>query len=63
MAIDGYTTNVDLSPAKDLISLQRRCVNNLSQIAKHVQTYNAYQALLAFSVNNETARYSDYKVS
>ena len=44
MAIDGYALNVDLAPVKELISLQRRCVNNLSQIAKHAQTNNAYQA-------------------
>lgn len=30
MAIDGYATNVDIAPARELISLQRRCVNNLS---------------------------------
>ena len=44
MAIDGYATNIDLAPAKELISLQRRCVNNLAQIAKYAQTHNAYQA-------------------
>lgn len=44
LAIDGYATNVDVAPARELISLQRRCVNNLSQIAKHAQAHNAYQA-------------------
>ena len=44
MAIDGYATNIDLAPAKELISLQRRCVNNLAQIAKYAQAHNAYQA-------------------
>jgi len=43
MMVDGYAVNVDLAPAKELISLQRRCVNNLAQIAKHAQTHNAYQ--------------------
>ena len=43
MAIDGYVTNVDIAPARELISLQRRCVNNFSQIAKHTQANNAYQ--------------------
>ena len=43
MAIDGYAVNVDLAPAKELISLQRRCVNNLAQIAKYAQAHNAYQ--------------------
>ena len=44
IAVDGYAVNVDLAPAKELISLQRRCVNNLSQIAKYAQVHNAYQA-------------------
>jgi len=44
MMVDGYAVNVDLTPVKELISLQRRCVNNLAQIAKHAQTHNAYQA-------------------
>jgi len=44
MAIDGYATNVDLTPVKELISLQRRCVNNLKQIAKHAEEHGAYQA-------------------
>jgi len=44
MALDGYATNVDIAPARELISLQRRCVNNLSQIAKHAQAHNTYQA-------------------
>jgi len=44
MMVDGYAVNVDLTPVKELISLQRRCVNNLAQIAKHAQTHNVYQA-------------------
>jgi len=44
MAIDGYATNVDLAPVKEVISLQRRCVNNLTQIAKYAQTHNVCQA-------------------
>lgn len=44
MAIDGYAVNSDISPVKELISLQRRCVNNLSQIAKYAQAHNAHQA-------------------
>jgi len=43
MALDRYAVNVDIAPARELISLQRRCVNNLAQIAKHAQTHNAYQ--------------------
>ncbi|MEC0237169.1 plasmid mobilization relaxosome protein MobC [Paenibacillus kribbensis] len=44
MAIDGYAVNVDLAPVKELVSLQRRCVNNLAQIAKYAQVNNTYQA-------------------
>lgn len=47
MMIDGYAVNVDLAPVKELLSLQRRSVNNLSQIAKHAQAHNAYQTEIA----------------
>ena len=39
MAISGYVLHVDLSPVKELVSLQRRCSNNLNQIAVGVNTY------------------------
>jgi len=39
MAINGYILHVDLAPVKELVSLQRRCSNNLNQIAKGVNTY------------------------
>ena len=39
MALTGYVLHVDLSPVKELISLQRRCANNLNQIAVRVNTY------------------------
>lgn len=32
MAVDGYAVNVDLAPVKELLSLQRRSVNNLFQM-------------------------------
>ena len=38
MTIHGYALHVDISPLHELVSLQRRCVNNLNQIAKHVNT-------------------------
>lgn len=44
MMIDGYIVNVDLAPVKELLSLQRRSVNNLSQIAKYATAQNAYQS-------------------
>jgi len=39
MALKGYVLNVDLSPVRELVSLQRRCSNNLNQIAVNVNTY------------------------
>ena len=39
MALNGYVLHVDLSPVKELVSLQRRCSNNLNQIAANVNTY------------------------
>ena len=34
MAIDGYCVNMDFSDIKELVSLLRRCGNNLNQYAK-----------------------------
>ena len=39
MALNGYILHVDLAPVKELVSLQRRCANNLNQVAIHVNTY------------------------
>ena len=47
LALDGYAVNVDLAPVKELLSLQRRSVNNLSQIAKYAKADNAYQSEIA----------------
>jgi len=41
MALNGYVLHVDLSPVQEIVSLQRRCSNNLNQIAKNVNTYGA----------------------
>ena len=38
MALNGYVLHVDLSPVKELVSLQRRCSNNLNQIAVSANT-------------------------
>ena len=35
MALNGYVLHVDLSPVRELVSLQRRCANNLNQVAIH----------------------------
>ena len=39
MSLNGYVLHVDLSPVKELVSLQRRCSNNLNQIAVNVNAY------------------------
>ena len=39
MSLNGYVLHVDLSPVKELVSLQRRCAANINQIAISVNTY------------------------
>jgi len=39
LILNGYVLHVDLSPVKELASLQRRCSNNLNQIATNVNTH------------------------
>jgi hypothetical protein len=39
MVLNGYVLHVDLAPVKELVSLQKRCANNLNQIAINVNTY------------------------
>ena len=39
MALNGYVLHVDLAPVKEIVSLQRRCANNLNQIAVLANTY------------------------
>ena len=39
MALNCYVLHVDLSDIRELVSLQRRCANNLNQVAIHVNTY------------------------
>ncbi len=39
MALNGYVLHVDLSDIRELVSLQRRCANNLNQVAIHVNIY------------------------
>lgn len=47
MALNGYVLNVDISPVRELVSLQRRCSNNINQIAIHANTYGVYQSEIA----------------
>lgn len=39
MVLNGYVFHVDLSPVRELVSLQRRCSNNLNQVAIQANTY------------------------
>lgn len=39
---ERYILHIDLAPVKELISLQRRCSNNLNQVAVHAHTYGVY---------------------
>lgn len=47
MALNGYLLHVDLAPVRELVSLQRRCANNLNQVAIHANTYGIYPAEIA----------------
>jgi len=47
MALNGYVLNVDLSPVRELVSLQRRCSNNINQVAIHANTYGVYPQEIA----------------
>ena len=40
MTLNGYILHVDLSPVKNLVSLQRRCSANLNQVAINVNTHS-----------------------
>ena len=44
MALNGYVLNVDITPVRELVSLQRRCSNNINQVAAHANTYGIYQS-------------------
>ena len=41
MVLNGYILHVDLAPVKELV-LQRRCANNLNQVAVHANTFGVY---------------------
>ena len=45
MALDGYCINLELNEVKELVSLLRRCSNNLNQYAKRAnESGSIYQA-------------------
>jgi len=39
MLLNGYVLHVDMSPVRELVSLQRRCSNNLNQIATNINAH------------------------
>ena len=39
MTLNGFVLHVDLSDVRELVSLQRRCANNLNQVAIQANTY------------------------
>ena len=41
MALNGFVLHVDLSDVRELVSLQRRCANNLNQVAIQANTYGS----------------------
>ena len=47
MALNGYVLHVDLGPVRELVSLQRRCSNNLNQVAVHANTFGVYPEEIA----------------
>ena len=47
MALNGYELHVDLADVRELVSLQRRCANNLNQVAIHANTYGIYPSEIA----------------
>ena len=44
IALNGYVLHVDLADVRELVSLQRRCANNLNQVAIHANTHGIYPA-------------------
>ena len=42
MLFKGYVINIDISFVRELLSLQRRCINYLKQIAAHTRAHEIY---------------------
>jgi isocitrate/isopropylmalate dehydrogenase len=55
MALNGLVLHVDLSPVRELVSLQKRCANNLNQVAIHANTYGIYPQEIAALQKDYTA--------
>ena len=55
ITLTGYVLNVDLSPVRELVSLQRRCSNNLNQVAIHANTHGVYPSEIKALQNDYAA--------
>lgn len=54
MLINGYHVNIDLSDVREMVSLLRRCSNNINQIAKRA---NETRSIYAEDVEDLRRRY------
>ena len=57
MALDGYCVNLDLTDVKELVSLLRRCSNNLNQYAKKA---NQTGSIYAEDIRDLQARFDEF---
>lgn len=58
MALDGYCINLDLTDMKEMVSLLRRCSNNLNQYAKRA---NESGSIYAEDIQDLQARQSEIR--
>ena len=61
MAINGQVLHVDLSPVKEIVSLQRRCANNLNQVAMYANSAGLYPEEIADLQRDYEALWSPLK--
>ena len=58
MALDSYCVNLDLTDMKEMVSLLRRCSNNLNQYAKRA---NETGSIYAEDIQDLQARQSEIR--
>ena len=56
MALDGYSVKLDLDDVKEMVSLLRRCSNNLNQYAKRA---NETGSIYAADIHDLQARFDE----
>ena len=54
MAIDGYHVNLDLTDVRELVSLLRRCSNNLKEPPSKVKIFTVFSLAMRFIINHMT---------